>query len=167
MWFAFQGCGNEPPPCCDPRTCKLSDGSVCANGPCCSNCNVRAFSFFRRFFSYFLCVWVFCLSTMHVPGPTEARKKCRIPWAWVTDGCKLSCGYWTLNLGSLDKQPMLLTITTEPSLQIQAFSFKECWHLNSVFGICQCFFNITGITLLSFSRLACNFFFQIYYISPF
>uniref|UniRef100_A0A8C6QHZ1 Disintegrin and metalloproteinase domain-containing protein 2 n=1 Tax=Nannospalax galili TaxID=1026970 RepID=A0A8C6QHZ1_NANGA len=35
-----EGCGNNPPPCCDPATCQLSQGSVCADGPCCDNCNV-------------------------------------------------------------------------------------------------------------------------------
>ena len=33
----------------------------------------------------------------------------------VTDSCELSCGFWDLNLGPLEEQPVLLT--TEPSLQ--------------------------------------------------
>ncbi|XP_041530504.1 disintegrin and metalloproteinase domain-containing protein 2 [Microtus oregoni] len=36
-----QGCGDQTPPCCDPNTCKLPDGSVCAEGPCCKDCNMK------------------------------------------------------------------------------------------------------------------------------
>lgn len=32
----------------------------------------------------------------------------------ITDGCKLTCGCWELNLGHLQEQPVLLS--AEPSL---------------------------------------------------
>ncbi|KAL1781005.1 disintegrin and metalloproteinase domain-containing protein 2 [Sigmodon hispidus] len=35
------GCEDNPPPCCDPKTCGLSQGSACAIGPCCDKCNVK------------------------------------------------------------------------------------------------------------------------------
>lgn len=36
-----QECAND---CCEPETCKLTEGSTCAHGECCENCQVRAFS---------------------------------------------------------------------------------------------------------------------------
>ncbi|GAB1299022.1 Disintegrin and metalloproteinase domain-containing protein 2 [Apodemus speciosus] len=30
-----EGCADKPPPCCNPTTCKLSEGSACSNGMCC------------------------------------------------------------------------------------------------------------------------------------
>ena len=33
----------------------------------------------------------------------------------ILDGCKPLCGFWVLNSGPLEEQPVLLT--TEPSLQ--------------------------------------------------
>uniref|UniRef100_A0A8C2LXV8 Disintegrin and metalloproteinase domain-containing protein 2 n=1 Tax=Cricetulus griseus TaxID=10029 RepID=A0A8C2LXV8_CRIGR len=37
-------CGSrcESPSCCDPATCQLTKGSLCAEGPCCANCQVKA-----------------------------------------------------------------------------------------------------------------------------
>ncbi|XP_052588864.1 disintegrin and metalloproteinase domain-containing protein 2 [Peromyscus californicus insignis] len=35
------GCDDNPPPCCNPKTCGLSDNSACAKGPCCDNCHVK------------------------------------------------------------------------------------------------------------------------------
>ncbi|KAL6092062.1 hypothetical protein STEG23_011619, partial [Scotinomys teguina] len=34
------GCGDNPP-CCDPKTCRLTQGSACAGGPCCDRCQVK------------------------------------------------------------------------------------------------------------------------------
>lgn len=38
----------------------------------------------------------------------------------ITDDCKLSCGYWKLNLGPVREQKILLTM--EPSFQFQKFA---------------------------------------------
>jgi hypothetical protein len=44
-----------------------------------------------------------------------------VPTSWkrasdpITDGCEPPCGFWELNLGLLEEQPVLLT--AEPSLQ--------------------------------------------------
>lgn len=43
-----QECTND---CCDPETCKLTAGSMCAHGECCENCQVRLL--FISSFSYF------------------------------------------------------------------------------------------------------------------
>jgi hypothetical protein len=40
----------------------------------------------------------------------------------ITDGCEPPCGYWELNSGPLEEQPMLLT--AEPSLQAQINNFN-------------------------------------------
>ncbi|XP_031217384.1 disintegrin and metalloproteinase domain-containing protein 2 isoform X2 [Mastomys coucha] len=38
-----EGCTDKPPPCCNPTTCKLSEGSACSNGMCCDlNCQLKA-----------------------------------------------------------------------------------------------------------------------------
>ncbi|XP_051016691.1 disintegrin and metalloproteinase domain-containing protein 2 [Acomys russatus] len=34
-------CKDNPPPCCNPNNCGLSEGSTCASGPCCSNCQIK------------------------------------------------------------------------------------------------------------------------------
>ena len=39
------------------------------------------------------------------------------------DGCESSCGYWELNSGPLEEQPVLLT--SDPSLQPTATSLKK------------------------------------------
>jgi hypothetical protein len=51
---------------------------------------------------------VFCLHVCLCEGV-------RYPRIGVTDSCELSIGWWELNLGPLEEQPVLLT--TEPSLQ--------------------------------------------------
>lgn len=43
-------------------------------------------------------------------GFFEGQKNIRYPGTGVTDGFKLPCEYWELNLGPLKKQPVLLTI---------------------------------------------------------
>ena len=45
----------------------------------------------------------------------------RSPVTGVPDGSELPCGYWELDPGPLEEQPMLLT--TEPSLQPLNFCF--------------------------------------------
>jgi hypothetical protein len=56
----------------------------------------------------------------------------------VTDGCKLPCGYWGLNPGPLEEQPVLLT--TEPSLQpprsiniLNAIFRRSLKHLRTIY----------------------------------
>lgn len=47
--------------------------------------------------------------------PTEAKRKYQIHWNWVIGGCEPPHGYWDLNLGPLQGQPVILA--TEPWLQ--------------------------------------------------
>ncbi|EDL85375.1 a disintegrin and metalloprotease domain 2 [Rattus norvegicus] len=38
-----EGCDDKPPPCCNPTTCQLSEGSTCSTGSCCdASCNLKA-----------------------------------------------------------------------------------------------------------------------------
>uniref|UniRef100_A0A3B1J7C9 Disintegrin domain-containing protein n=1 Tax=Astyanax mexicanus TaxID=7994 RepID=A0A3B1J7C9_ASTMX len=30
-------------PCCNPRTCTFTEGSQCAEGDCCENCQVQSY----------------------------------------------------------------------------------------------------------------------------
>ena len=53
----------------------------------------------------------------------------RSPATGVTDSCELPCGYWELNPGPLEEQPVLLT--TEPSPQ------PEYTILNAEFFSCK------------------------------
>ena len=55
----------------------------------------------------FLCALILCLNVFLCEGA-------RYPGTGVIDNCKLPCGYWELNLGPLEEQPVLLTV--EPSL---------------------------------------------------
>ena len=41
--------------------------------------------------------------------PSKVREENLIPWTGVIDGYKPPCGYWELNLSSLQEQQMLLT----------------------------------------------------------
>ena len=65
------------------------------------------------------CLHVY-LYHMHAwcPGRPESYKSSR---TGVPDSCELPCGCWELNLGPLEKQPVLLT--TEPLLQLPFLDF--------------------------------------------
>lgn len=70
---------------------------------------------FRCIF-FILCVWVFCFHVhMYVCAPRvcleplEPRRVCQIPWIGIPGGCKLTCGFWELNVGSLQEQQVFLT----------------------------------------------------------
>ena len=55
-----------------------------------------------------LCVLVFCLDVCLCEGVESLG-------TGVTKSCELLCGYWKLNSGPLEEQPMLLT--AKPPLQ--------------------------------------------------
>ncbi|KAL6074356.1 hypothetical protein STEG23_012106, partial [Scotinomys teguina] len=52
----------------------------------------------------------------------QLRSSKRSPGTGVTDSCELPCGFWDLNPGPLEEQPVLLT--AEPSLQPPETCFK-------------------------------------------
>lgn len=59
LWLLIlsQECTNH---CCNPETCKLTEGSTCAHGECCENCQVRlllisSFSYFPGYIFFFTC----------------------------------------------------------------------------------------------------------------
>ena len=62
--------------------------------------------------------------------PQRPEEGVRSPGTGITEGCELPRGYWELNLGPLEEQPVYLT--TEPSLQLPmersflSYCFK-CW----------------------------------------
>ena len=52
-----------------------------------------------------LCTWY----------PQRTEEGVRTPGTGITDSCEPLCGYWELNLSSLEEHPVLLL--TEPPLQ--------------------------------------------------
>ena len=50
----------------------------------------------------------------HYVHAVPTVRRIRFPEAGVTGGCELSCGYWELNQGSLEEQPVLLTTELYP-----------------------------------------------------
>jgi hypothetical protein len=53
----------------------------------------------------------------------------------ITDGCESPCGCWELNSGTLEEQPVCLTV--DPSLQPECSFFKiVSYH---IFFNCHCF----------------------------
>ena len=73
------------------------------------------------FVFYFILFYVYgCFACMHVCVPCafsahRSGKRASDTLGMKSDNCELSCGYWELNLGPLNNQPVLLV--TEPSLQ--------------------------------------------------
>jgi hypothetical protein len=61
---------------------------------------------------------------MHTHVSVEIRRGYWIPGAGVTDSCELLCGCWELNLGPLQKQPVLST--PEPALQPRFPALEMC-----------------------------------------
>ena len=55
-----------------------------------------------------------CTLHMYVYGVRRGQKMTS-PTLGLTDRCELAHGYWTLNLGPLEEQPV--SLTAEPSLQ--------------------------------------------------
>jgi hypothetical protein len=62
---------------------------------------------------FILCIWIHC-SCLETHQKTASDL--------ITDGCEPPCGCWELNPGPLEVKRLFLT--TEPSLQLQLFSFK-------------------------------------------
>ena len=76
------------------------------------NTNVAFYVFFKNdsFLFFILWLFMFCLHVHlceHV-GSTESG---------LTDSCELPCGYWALDSGPLEEQPVLLTF--QPFLYLQ------------------------------------------------
>lgn len=61
-------------------------------------------------------------ASLSVPMPIS-QKKASNP---IIDGCQVSCGYWELNSGLLQEQPMLFQMTHLSSPQIIYFELCLC-----------------------------------------
>lgn len=74
-------------------------------------------------------------------GFFEGQKNIRYPGTGVTDGFKLPCECWELNLGPLKKQPVLLTIGPKgPIKASKGFFFffflkQQQWQTLCIFNI--------------------------------
>jgi hypothetical protein len=74
---------------------------------------------------FILCALVFCLYVCQWEGTRSSG-------TGVTDSCELPCSCWRVNIGSLEKQPVLLT--PEPSLQpllLHFLSVQKVWNSKS------------------------------------
>lgn len=113
------------------------------------------FRFFKRtiYFKILFCLYgcfacmYFCILYCVYGVGGGGQKNIRYPGTGVTDGFKLPCEYWELNLGPLKEQPVLLTI--EPSFQpLKDFFFKQQqWQTPCILNI-NFFGKITFIFIL-------------------
>jgi hypothetical protein len=53
-----------------------------------------------------------CLHFTNAQCPRRSEEDINSPEAGATDRCELPCGYWGLNRGPLQEQPVLLTAET-------------------------------------------------------
>lgn len=71
---------------------------------------------------------------MHAWYIQRTEEGVRAPRTKVTNGCKLPCRCWEQNLGSLDKQPVLLTLSHLPrplSYDYSVFVYRDIY-------LCMC-----------------------------
>ena len=83
--------------------------------------------FFFSFFSLFLPSFLPFMSKYSAACTLACQKRVSDPF---TDGHEPLCGYWELNSGSLEEQPVLLT--GEPSLQHHSLPVCSCLTSTSI-----------------------------------
>jgi hypothetical protein len=71
--------------------------------------------------------------SIHCPYLQTHQKRALDP---ITDGCEPPCGWWELNSGPLEEQPVLLT--TEPSLQAFNLPFHSSIYVCFLCVVCVC-----------------------------